>query len=101
MNPPEHDNCLLSSNVNVIPEPAAGVIISSGSNWREGRRIVDLSVLADGLRMCGKPGCFRLLHLSILFGLGSVFDLICGTCHNINKVCSGGRHGFLQIMSTV
>ena len=59
---------------------------SRSINWREGRRIIELGVLAEQLyRRCF---CHQPLHLINCvdeqnFGLGSLFGITCSNCKNV------------------
>lgn len=72
-------------------------ITNNGSqveNWRQGRRVVELGVLADGLsgcKLCGIP-----LHLShaqgiITYGLSAILKVPCSNtqCMAMNNISTG------------
>ena len=67
-------------------------------SWREGRQVVELGVLADGLAGCAK--CCIPLHLThtvdiLHCGLGAFLRVMCQntTCKHKNIVPTGKRHG--------
>lgn len=73
------------------------------TDWREGRRVVELGVLAEGLAACAF--CFVPLHLRDCvdiydFGLASVLHIPCSSCKEINKVPTGKRHGRVWDVNT-
>ena len=67
------------------------------NQWRVGRRVVELGVLADGLKgcnLCGQP-----LHLSSCigeqkYGLAHVLQIKCNfpSCGLVNEVSTGSKH---------
>ena len=68
-----------------------------GDNWRVGRRVVDLGILADGLKQCGL--CGQPLHLNNCvgerkFGLAHVLLVKCTfpECGLLNDVPTGTKH---------
>ena len=70
----------------------------SGSElkWNEGRRIVELGILADGLKQCQKKTCSEHLRLEYtvgetVSGLGSWLSIQC-VCGHINKIATGKLH---------
>lgn len=57
----------------------AGATVSSSEDWREGRRVVELGVLADGLKGCVKCGLpLQLSHTSEIstYGLASILKVL-------------------------
>ena len=68
----------------------------SKCTWREGRRIVELGVLADQL----KEGCLECKTVLNLFnteeetirGLGSILYVRCEECHRLNGIKTGKTH---------
>lgn len=65
------------------------------STWREGRRVVELGLLADRLNECSQ--CGQSLQLSVInseshFGLASVLHITCRNCQIDNLVSNGSRH---------
>jgi hypothetical protein len=63
--------------------------------WRVGRRIVNLGVLADGLRACQL--CQLPLHLHNCVqekkvGLSQILGIKCDNCQLVNNVPTGNRH---------
>ncbi|XP_062600095.1 uncharacterized protein LOC134261710 [Saccostrea cucullata] len=64
-------------------------------SWAEGRRIVELSVLAQGLKEC--VFCKDNLRLDACvdetkYGLASILYVKCVKCNNLNSVPTGKRH---------
>jgi hypothetical protein len=71
---------------------------SDSDSWRDGRRVVDLAVLADGLNACQL--CSQPLQLSNCVGehrkgLGGYVLVQCGytECRHVNSVALGETHG--------
>ncbi|XP_063407854.1 uncharacterized protein LOC134691329 [Mytilus trossulus] len=69
----------------------------SSEDWREGRRIVELDVLATGLRACLKCGLPLQLGHTIdiqTYGLGCLLKVQCFNtiCMHVNSVPTGKRH---------
>jgi hypothetical protein len=53
-------------------------LVHSSDEWRKGRRIVELDVLAEGLKRCQKCGMpLQLMHTIgiITYGLGSLLKV--------------------------
>ena len=72
-------------------------IEEEGIKWNDGRRIVDLGVLAEGLGVCSKSGCDSLLDLKNItnetrIGLCSILWVACEECNQINRVPTGKSH---------
>ena len=70
---------------------------SVSTTWREGRRVVDLGILADALKQC--TSCCQPLHLSSTVGetqqgLGGYLHVMCtnNDCGEKNYVPYGKRH---------
>lgn len=64
-------------------------------DWRVGRRIVELGMLADGLRACKLCQFPLQLHNCISekkFGLSHILNIKCENCELINDVATGSRH---------
>jgi len=65
--------------------------------WKAGRRIVDLGILAEGLRCCKSCGKENMSMDNIIketkFGLGGLLHILCKNCAAVNKVALGKRHG--------
>lgn len=64
-------------------------------DWRVGRRIVELGILADGLRACKLCQFSLQLHNCISekkFGLSHILNIKCENCELINDVATGSRH---------
>ncbi|XP_071141460.1 uncharacterized protein [Mytilus edulis] len=69
----------------------------SSEDWREGRRIAELDVLATGLRACLKCGLPLQLGHTIdiqTYGLGGLLKVQCfnTSCMHVNSVPTGKRH---------
>ena len=63
-------------------------------SWNEGRRIVELKVLAEGLKECGEDDCNERLDLrnivgETISGFGSWLDIECSKCGFETKVPTG------------
>lgn len=68
---------------------------SSYDGWKIGRRVVELAVLAEGLRSC--KGCGERLNIEDAvneskFGLGGCLHVRCRDCRQENSVPLGKRH---------
>ena len=79
-----------------IPPPEQDVTNNPEHLWNQGRRIVELQVLAEGLAKCSK--CPQPLELKntvgeTRFGLGSLLHIACRHCGQTTKVPTGKRHG--------
>ncbi|XP_070542849.1 uncharacterized protein [Ptychodera flava] len=65
-------------------------------SWREGRRIVELDILAEGLECCKHCACGPLSLQSCFketkYGLGSLLYLKCRYCDSTNCVRTGKGH---------
>ncbi|CAG2190433.1 unnamed protein product [Mytilus edulis] len=66
-------------------------------DWRVGRRVVELGVIADHLQQCKHCGLPLSLHNTInikTYGLGSVLKVLCTnkSCGNINAIPTGKQH---------
>lgn len=74
-------------------------------DWRLGRRIVELDVLAKGLSACGKCGLpLNLDHTKEIqtYGLGSLLKVQCfnTNCMYINHIPTGKRHDRIWDVNT-
>ncbi|XP_063412530.1 uncharacterized protein LOC134722744 [Mytilus trossulus] len=63
--------------------------------WRDGRRVVELGLLADQLKAC--KNCYSPLYLHNCskeqrYGLGSILYIPCGSCPYTNLINTGKRH---------
>ena len=108
-------------NVNIRPtEDSSSVSVSSDhsyagldevtheyieidTNWQTGRRLVELDILASGLKAC--HSCSLPIHLhntvaSRNFGLACVLDVMCNSCGAVNAVHTGRKHGKIYDMNT-
>ena len=71
--------------------------LPNSDSWREGRRIVNLGVVVDGLKDgCGR--CHQLLQLTdcvgeSMFGLGGFLRICCSHCTFLNNIPIDTRHG--------
>ncbi|CAC5360207.1 unnamed protein product [Mytilus coruscus] len=66
-------------------------------DWRVGRRVVELDVIADHLQQCKHCGLPLSLHNTInikTYGLGSVLKVLCTnkSCGNIKAIPTGKQH---------
>ncbi|CAC5408794.1 unnamed protein product [Mytilus coruscus] len=65
------------------------------TQWREGRKVVELGILADGLRACAKCGLpLQLGHTtSIQCGLSAILKIPCSNtvCRHVNNIPTGKR----------
>lgn len=69
--------------------------INDNNEYLLGRRVVDIHHMADQM-VCEQ--CGTLLHLrdiisEKLYGLASVFTMLCRSCHTIRNISSGKRDG--------
>ncbi|XP_076082639.1 uncharacterized protein LOC143053746 [Mytilus galloprovincialis] len=67
------------------------------TDWRIGRRVVELGVIADHLQQCKHCGLPLSLHNIIdikTYGLGSVLKVLCTnkSCGNIKAIPTGKQH---------
>ena len=65
------------------------------SKWTIGRRIVELGILADGLKSCNPCKKHLMLENCIdetVNGLGSILYIKCNECDTLNAVPTGKRH---------
>ncbi|XP_048749762.1 uncharacterized protein LOC125647095 [Ostrea edulis] len=90
----DHDYFGIQDEVTVFDDVHSPVD-DDKTGWRVGRRIVDLGVLADGLRACQL--CQLPLHLHNCvgekkFGLSQILEIKCNNCDLINNVVTGSRH---------
>ncbi|VDI64025.1 Hypothetical predicted protein [Mytilus galloprovincialis] len=83
-----HEEIVDADFINITPDT---------DEWRKGRRVIELGVLADNLdcKLCGLP-----LHLKHAVkindcGLGSILKIMCmnRNCNHLNNVPTGKRHG--------
>ena len=66
----------------------------TGIEWDEGRRIIELKVLAEGLagcKNCSTPLQLHLTEKETKKGFGSILHIRCATCKNVNQVPTGKR----------
>lgn len=76
--------------------------VRSEPDWRQGRRIVDLSVLADSLQ-CKKCNQALYLHNTVgekKEGLGGYLHVRCHACHHDTLVPYGKRHSLPRKSTT-
>ncbi|CAG2255558.1 unnamed protein product [Mytilus edulis] len=91
---PDISNCV---NEEII-EIDGSNITADFSEWRVGRRLVELGVLADGLAACKKCGLpFSLQNCSTInsHGLTAILKIVCANtaCLYTNLIPTGKRHG--------
>ena len=71
-------------------------IDSQGVNWNQGRRIVELGLLAKQLQACWMchKGPLDLTNIEgeTRYGLGSLLKVKCTSCGGHNKISTGKRH---------
>ena len=78
-----------------IPEKALNPEGSTSKmQWNDGRRVVELGVLAEGLQACSD--CKQPLQLTGVvnekrYGLGSILNVLC-CCGQINTITTGKTH---------
>lgn len=87
------DNNIPADNNNISAD-------DNGRPWFSERRVVELSVLAEGLQKCND--CPSPLHIKDIvketkMGLGSLFHIQCEMCTCINVIASGKRHSCITI----
>ncbi|XP_062603897.1 uncharacterized protein LOC134265692 isoform X2 [Saccostrea cucullata] len=75
--------------------PGSLTTCSDVNSWESGRRVVELKLLAEGLKEC--VFCKEPLHLSSCtgekkYGLASILYINCLKCSNTNSVPTGKRH---------
>lgn len=66
-------------------------------SWKNGRRVVDLGYLAEGLSSCASCNNPLSLHCCInekRYGLGSYLDVRCHnkSCCHVNRISTGTQH---------
>ncbi|CAC5417981.1 unnamed protein product [Mytilus coruscus] len=66
------------------------------TQWREGRRVVELGILADGLRACAKCGLpLQFGHTTSILtcGLSAILKIPCSNtvCSHVNNIPTGKR----------
>ena len=69
--------------------------IVADSAWREGRRVVELGLLADRLNeysQCGQPLQLSDINSESHFGLASILHITCRNCQIDTLVSTGSRH---------
>ena len=93
----DHDYVRADEIQVAVEEVASTENEKEGDNWRVGRRVVDLGILADELKKCGL--CGQPLHLNICvgerkFGLAHVLLVKCTfpECGLLNDVPTGTKH---------
>ncbi|KAK3099978.1 hypothetical protein FSP39_012810 [Pinctada imbricata] len=95
----DHDYCVRSPEIEVETqiEHHHAPIHEGSDYWREGRRIVELDVLANALSGCVKCGQpLQLCNATDIanYGLSAILKIPCynPTCHHVNNVPTGKRH---------
>ncbi|XP_061190963.1 uncharacterized protein LOC133199106 [Saccostrea echinata] len=101
----DHDQELPNLNILEREEVVDGGEVTTSEDWKEGRRVVELGVLAEGLRGCCKCGLpLQLSHtISVLtHGLASLLKVCCSNtkCNHINHVKTGKKHGKVWDVNT-
>ena len=99
----EHNYCQVVPNLQVEHEETIETSFGDSDcddtyvdvEWRDGRRVVELSVLADALQACDH--CHHPLHLHDCcgekrFGLGGYLRVLCHHCGTIKTVKYGKQH---------
>ncbi|XP_062581909.1 uncharacterized protein LOC134243696 [Saccostrea cucullata] len=94
-------------NLNILEreEVVDGEEVTTSEDWKEGRRVVKLGVLAEGLRGCCKCGLpLQLSHtISVLtYGSASLLKVCCSNtkCNHINHAKTGKKHGRVWDVNT-
>ncbi|XP_063446744.1 uncharacterized protein LOC134726274 [Mytilus trossulus] len=90
-------------NEEVIDEN--NVNITSDDSWRNGRRVVELGVLADHLaacKQCGLPLSLQNCLNITTCGLAAVLKVLCvnQSCKNINAIPTGKQHNRIWDVNT-
>ncbi|CAC5412103.1 unnamed protein product [Mytilus coruscus] len=87
---PDISNCV---NEEIIEIDGSNVT-ADFSEWRVGRRVVELGVLADGLAACKKCGLPFLCSTINSYGLATILKIVCANtaCLNTNLIPTGKRH---------
>ena len=89
--------CQVDEDGTSVPSVATEVEVETEPSWAEGRRIVELGVLAQNLQhcmYCQMP--LQLIHCERenQYGLGSILHIRChnSSCMMTNKIPTGKRH---------
>ncbi|VDI39825.1 Hypothetical predicted protein [Mytilus galloprovincialis] len=90
-----HEEVVDENNVN----------ITSDDSWRNGRRVVELGVLADHLaacKQCGLPLSLQNCLNITTCGLAAVLKVLCvnQSCRNINAIPTGKQHNRIWDVNT-
>ena len=85
---------------NCIPKTSCNESSNEELKWNEGRRIIYLGVLADGLEKCSDKECIMPLSLKNIeretkLGLSSILWVRC-VCGELNSVATSKTHGKKQ-----
>ncbi|CAC5421697.1 unnamed protein product [Mytilus coruscus] len=93
-NKPDISNCI---NEEII-EFDGSIVTADFTEWRAGRRVVELGVLADGLSACKKRGLpLSLQNCSNIksYGLAAILKIVCANtaCLHTNLIPTGKRRG--------
>lgn len=111
------EHCYSSTSSSSAPQPTVpldfpdlsfvgkDVWVGDNDDWRDGRRIVELSVLADGLsgcKMCNNPLSLSHTTRVLNYGLGALLKIPCKNtaCQHTNTVPTGKRHQQVFDMNT-
>ncbi|XP_062614363.1 uncharacterized protein LOC134276103 [Saccostrea cucullata] len=90
----DHDYFGVAEEVTVCDDDGGSIDNDKAYDWRVGRRIVELNVLADGLRACQLCQSPLQLHNCVnekKFGISQILQIKCEHCHLLNDVATGRR----------
>ncbi|VDI29420.1 Hypothetical predicted protein [Mytilus galloprovincialis] len=95
----------LSNFINEEVVDENNVNITSDDSWRNGRRVVELGVLADHLaacKQCGLPLSLQNCLNITTCGLAAVLKVLCvnQSCKNINAIPTGKQHNRIWDVNT-
>ncbi|CAG2202311.1 unnamed protein product [Mytilus edulis] len=95
----------LSNFINEEVVDENNVNITSDDSWRNGRRVVELGVLADNLaacKQCGLPLSLQNCLNITTCGLAAVLKVLCvnQSCKNINAIPTGKQHNRIWDVNT-
>ncbi|XP_056004761.1 uncharacterized protein LOC125659810 isoform X2 [Ostrea edulis] len=100
--PQTHDICSGTCIPNIADvdheEVVAEQMLKSTNDWRHGRTVVELGVLADALKACLNCGMpLQLTHAVDIqnYGLSAIIKIPCSNtcCQYLNNVPTGKKHG--------
>lgn len=84
-----------TQNENTTEEDHAPATTCMEESWEVGRRVVELKLLAEGLKeciFCKEPLCLNSCTGEKKYGLASILYVACRECGNTNSVPTGKRH---------